>query len=86
MEIPVEIAPLSEKGGVSLIWKDGFEIEFSIVDGKTAILVANKEGLIALASHLLALSQEHVVSGAHIHLDEYGGLEDGSSELILQRK
>ncbi len=86
MYISVEIAPLSESGAVNLIWNDGFEIEFSIIDNKTAMLAANKEGLIALASHLLALSQDQVVSGAHIHLDEYGALEDGSSELILQRK
>jgi hypothetical protein len=37
MQISVEVAPLSDNGAVNLIWIDGFEIEFSIVDSKTAI-------------------------------------------------
>ncbi len=63
-------------------WTEGFRISVRI-DGGTAILSANREGLLSLASILTELAGER--PGSHIHLDEYNSLEDGSAELILER-
>ena len=63
-------------------WVDGFEIKVTVEDG-TAIISANKEGLLSLANHLTALAEG--VPGDHIHLDAYNSLEDGSAELIIER-
>ena len=63
-------------------WVDGFEITVRIDNG-TAVISANREGLISLANHLKSLAEEP--SGSHIHLDVYNSLEEGSSELILEK-
>ena len=63
-------------------WVDGFEITVRIDNG-TAVISANREGLISLANHLKSLAEEQ--SGSHIHLDVYNSLEEGSSELILEK-
>ena len=63
-------------------WEDGFTIRVSI-QGQSAILSANREGLRSLAGQLAALAEE--APGAHLHLDAYNALEDGSAELIVER-
>ena len=63
-------------------WVDGFEITVRIDNG-TAVISANREGLISLANHLKSLAEEP--SGNHIHLDVYNSLEEGSSELIFEK-
>ena len=65
-----------------LQWVDGFEVRVEIRDG-SAVVSANREGLLSLANHLAGLAKEP--PGSHIHLDEYNALEDGSAELILVR-
>ena len=67
---------------MDLNWVDGFRISADI-DGDTARIVANTEGLISLANILLALAEEN--PGAHLHLDEYNSLEDGSVELVIEK-
>ena len=67
---------------MDLNWVDGFRISADI-DGDTARIVANTEGLISLASILLAIAEES--PGAHVHLDEYNSLEDGSVELVIEK-
>ena len=64
-----------------LNWIDGFEISVRIENG-AAVISANREGLLSLANHLKSLAEEP--PGAHIHLDAYNSLEEGSSELILE--
>lgn len=66
---------------MELNWADGFEINVRIENG-TAVISANREGLLSLAEHLKALADER--PGSHIHLDAYNSLEEGSSELILE--
>ena len=66
---------------MELNWVDGFEINVRIENG-TAIISANKEGLLSLANHLKSLAEEPL--GTHIHLDDYNSLEEGSSELIFE--
>lgn len=62
-------------------WKEGYALRVA-VDGGGAVISANKEGLVSLANHLLALSREP--AGSHFHLDAYNALEEGSAELIAE--
>ena len=64
-------------------WVDGFEIAVKIENG-AAIISANKEGLLSMAAQLTALAEG--VPGDHIHYDEYNSLEEGSAEMIVERK
>ncbi len=68
---------------MELNWIDGFEINVRI-DNDTAVISANREGLLSLANHLKSLAEEP--PGSHIHLDAYNSLEEGSSQLILEKK
>ena len=63
-------------------WKDDFEIRF-LIEGGTAVISANRDGLLSLAEQLTALAGEE--PGSHIHYDEYNSLEDGSHELIIEK-
>ena len=63
-------------------WTNGFEIHVSIDNG-TAVISANKEGLLSLAGQLAALAEEP--PGSHIHYDEYNSLEEDSVEMIIER-
>lgn len=63
-------------------WEDGFEIAVRIEDGQV-VVSANKAGLRSLARQLTALAESE--PGAHIHLDQYNSLEDGSVELVIER-
>ena len=67
---------------MDLTWEDGFRIEVHVVKG-TAVISANREGLLSLSNHLRTLAEE--APGSHVHLDELNALEDGSCELILER-
>ena len=66
----------------ALKWIDNCSITFQI-DGNSAVLSANKAGLLSLASHLITLAEGN--PGDHIHLDSYNSLEEGSDELILEQ-
>ena len=63
-------------------WFEGFEIQVKIQDG-TAVISANKEGLLSLAKQFTALAEG--MPGDHIHYDEHNSLEDGSSEMVVER-
>ncbi len=63
-------------------WEDGYSILVRI-DGNAAVLSANREGLLSLASHLAALAEES--AGSHIHYDNQNALEEGSAELIVEK-
>lgn len=63
-------------------WVEGFRISVNTHhDGVT--ISANKEGLLSLAVQLKALAEGR--PGDHIHYDAYNSLEDGSSEMIIER-
>lgn len=64
-------------------WIDGSTIQVKIEEG-TTVISANKEGLLSLADQLTVLAEEP--SGSHIHYDEYNSLEDGSSQLIIEKQ
>ena len=77
--------PMYDENSLSFVWEEGFRIKCSI-DGTCVCIEANKEGLISLARHMLALAQENVPEFEHIHLDEYNSLEDNSVEIIIAKK
>ena len=63
-------------------WVDGFSISVRIDDGK-AIVSANRDGLLSLAAQLTELAE--LPEGMHIHYDDHNSLENGSSELIIEK-
>ena len=65
-------------------WEEGARIEVRNL-GREIVIEANSAGLKTLASHLLALAQDGTPSGAHLHLEENNGLEEGSASLVLER-
>jgi len=81
----MEVPKYSSEKGITYKWEDGFEIE-TVVDNGIISIIANKAGLLSLANHLLNLAQDDVQSGHHLHFDEYNSLEEGSIELIIQKK
>ena len=85
MKIDIEIPEFNKEKGFEYKWENNFDIGVKAENG-VVIITANKEGLTSLANHLLNLAQEKVPSGYHLHLDEYNSLDDGSLELIVQKK
>ena len=63
-------------------WVDGFTIKVKVESGNV-VISANKEGLLSLANQLRTLANED--AGTHCHYDEYNSLEDGSSEMIIEK-
>ena len=63
-------------------WVDGFEIRVT-VDNGGAVISANREGLLSLAEQLESLADGQ--PGDHIHYDKHTSLEEGSTELIIER-
>ena len=65
-------------------WEAGHRLSARI-DGDQLVIAGNAAGLKSLANHLLVLAGADTPSGSHVHLDEFNALEDGSTELILER-
>ncbi|WP_367914436.1 hypothetical protein [Leadbetterella sp. DM7] len=84
-KVEVKIPEYNANDGFQYKWEDGFEIEVQESNG-VVIIVANKEGLLSLANHLINLAQDSVPSNTHLHFDRYNSLEDNSSELIVEKK
>lgn len=85
MKQEVEIIQYDANKGIQFNWEENFVIEVKKEDSEI-IISANNEGLISLARYLLTLAQNEVPVGAHIHLDEYNSLEEGSVDLIFEKK
>lgn len=85
MEIKLEVPQFTPEKGIQYKWEIGFDIEAK-VHKRAITIIANTEGLISLANHLLNLAQENVPSGHHLHFDEYNSLEEGSFELIIRKR
>ena len=64
-------------------WEDGFTVKVRVEDVGKVVISANKKGLLSLARQLTDLANEE--TGCHIHYDAYNSLEDGSSELIIEK-
>jgi len=63
-------------------WEEDFAIRVKCVRG-VVVVSANREGLLSLARQFAALAE--AAPGSHIHYDEYNSLEEGSTEIIVER-
>ena len=84
MKKEVEIMKYNANNGLELCWEENYVIEVKKEDD--VIIIANNEGLISLAKHLLTLAQEEVPYGVHIHFDQYNSLESESVDLIIEKR
>ncbi len=67
---------------MNIEWEDDYKISVRAENGAT-VISANKAGLISLAKQFTALAAED--GRNHYHLDEHNSLEEGSSELIIEK-
>ena len=67
---------------MNINWIDGSEISVDH-DHDEVVISANREGLLSLAKHLTALADGE--PGEHVHYDEFNSLEEGSTEIIIER-
>ena len=84
MKIDLNIPDYSPADGIVLNWKDNYQIKVSAGNGGV-LIEANSDGLISLANHLLNLAQPAVPKGVHIHFDEFNSLDDGSTDLVIEK-
>ncbi len=63
-------------------WVEGFKIKTS-VENNEIVISANKEGMLSLARQLMELVDADL--GDHIHYDEHNSLEEGSTEMIIEK-
>ena len=63
-------------------WAEGYEIRVTIDNG-AAVIKANREGLLSLATQLAMMATE--APGTHIHYDDHNSLEEGSAEMIIEK-
>lgn len=85
MELKISIPKYDPDEGFNYRWQFGYTLKVQYEEG-TVVITANKEGLHSLANHLLNLAQETVPEGYHLHFDIDNSLEEGSTELIIQKK
>ena len=64
-------------------WVDGFTIRVRSDSDGTVVVSANREGLRSLDGQLTALADAE--AGSHIHYDEYNSLEEGSSQMLIEK-
>ncbi|CAL9408507.1 hypothetical protein SUDANB99_01592 [Streptomyces sp. enrichment culture] len=74
-----------EGAGLRFSWDADARIDVRNLGGEV-VIEANAAGLRTLAGHLLVLAGEGVTDGAHLHLDDGNGLEEGSVGLVLERR
>ena len=67
---------------MEISWEEDFAIRVKCVRG-VVVVSANREGLLSLARQFAALAE--AAPGSHIHYDEYNSLEEGSTEIIVER-
>lgn len=84
MKHEIEIPEYSIDKGIQKIWERGYTIETKVNDN-VIIIRANESGLISLACQFLTLAQKNTPAGFHLHYDDNNSLENGSSELIIQK-
>lgn len=85
MNMTIVVPEFKEGGSLLFEWDDNFEISLNRTTGEV-VVAANVPGLISLARHLLTLAQDSVPNGSHLHLSDLAELEDGSGDLILEKR
>ena len=84
VELDIELGSYSVESGLRLVWQMGFELRVRAAAGEV-VLSGNEAGLRSLAQHLLTLSQEHVPTGVHAHMEPGLELEDDSTALVIEK-
>jgi hypothetical protein len=85
MRIILDLPDYDTSKGLQYKWEPGDRIDVT-VDEEGVCIKGNAAGLRSLANHLLTLANEAVPRTSHIHLDSYGGLEDGSADLLITKE
>ena len=85
MIMNIEVKKYDAKKGLQLCWEQNYVIEVK-KDEDEVVIIANSDGLISLATHMLTLAQEEVPLGTHIHYDKYNSLENESVDLIIEKR
>jgi hypothetical protein len=80
----IKVPKYDPETGLKLEWEKGFAIKI-IQENDTVILQANENGLMSLAKHLITLANPEVPGNIHFHLDDSNSLEEGSSEIIIEK-
>ena len=70
MNILLNISDQVVENGLKNDWENGFIIKTKYENDQF---------------NVIALAQDTVPSGQHFHYDDYNSLEDGSTELIIQK-
>ncbi|AJE42518.1 Imm32 family immunity protein [Streptomyces nodosus] len=65
-------------------WEEDARIEVRNL-GREIVVEANAAGLKTLAGPSPRARQDGTPDGAHLHLEEHNGLEEGSVSLVLER-
>ena len=82
-KLSLEVPAYSDDRGLWRELDDG-HVSVELV-GEDVYLRGDREGLVWLATQLLALAGEHVPNGCHHHIDRAGGeLAEGSRNLIVE--
>ncbi|WP_329623715.1 hypothetical protein OG357_27630 [Streptomyces sp. NBC_01255] len=79
-----QVTAVGDGAGLVFTWDADARIEVRGLGGEV-VIEANAAGLRTLAGHLLVLAGDGVPDGAHLHLEDSNGLEDGSVGLVLER-
>ena len=85
LELTISVPEYSPFGGLTFESWPELRIRVTQLEGETVIL-ANAEGLIGLARRLLALAQDGIPDGFHLHLEDGVQLQTGSAGLVLERE
>lgn len=84
MKMEFEINPYTSDKGIPLEWGEDCILQAECKEDGIHIQ-ANRNGLIEFAKHLLALAQEDVPEWYHIHYDDWGMLQKGSTKLTIKK-
>jgi len=86
MRLTLSVPDYSPEDGLVCEFEDDYRIDVRVEDDLSVCISADKGGLISLAKLMLTLSADNVPDGVHAHLDSLDGLEEGSSELVIEKK
>ncbi|MFC8951573.1 hypothetical protein ACFT8P_02865 [Streptomyces sp. NPDC057101] len=86
LHVAIESTHVTVTDGSALVftWDADSRIEVRNL-GSEVVIEANAAGLRTLAGHLLVLAGDGVFDGAHLHLEDGKGLEEGAVGLVLER-
>ena len=84
MRVELDIPEYDPEHGLRLPVVFGAVIE-AVRQPSELVIRANEAGLRLIAGQLLAMAQNGVPAGTHLHFDAGSGLEDGSAAFIVER-